>query len=301
VLASADKARALRLERLERALSERLEQPAAALETLIFELKAEEWHPALWEALHAAALRDGQEVALAKGYALVTAERRLKQLPPRARAELLMHAADFYQGIVGDAAQAQAMLELVLQVAPGEPEAYARLEMRFQAAQDRARLLDLYSWVASAPPKEPAEIAREALGTFMHLPQSTVISDQTCMKLLPLAGASTSLLDAVVAHCRKTNRVGLACEFLERAITELELANPIAVRARHQLVELYFLDRATLGQAMPHVESLLRANPNDAPARAAAERLLGSRDVATRAAALLKEHRRARSEFPPKA
>jgi len=248
VLASADKARALRLERLERALSERLEQPPAALETLIFELKAEEWHPALWEALHAAALRDAQEAALAKGYSLVTAEHRLKQLPPRARAELLMHAADFYEGIAGDAAQAQAMLELVLQVAPGEPEAYARLEMRFQAAQDRARLLDLYSWVASSPPKPPEEIAREALGTFMHLPQSTVISDQTCMKLLPLAAASTSLLDAVVAHCRKTDRVALACEFLERAI-------------------------------------------------AAAERLLGSRDVASRAAALLKEHRRARSEL----
>lgn len=301
VSATADKARTLRLERLERALSERLEHPGSALETLISELKLEEWQPALWESLHAAALRDGQESGLAKGYEMVTADRRLKQLAPRARAELLMHAADFYQGIVGDAVKAQAMLERVLQVAPGEPEAYARLEMRFQAAQDRQRLLELYSWVASAPPKPAEEIAREALAALMHLPNSIALADRTCLDLLPLAGASSSVLDALVAHCRKTDRTELACRLLERGIAELELANPVMIRTRQQLVELYLADRATAARAMPHVEVLLRANPSDIQARAAADRLLGSREVATQAAALLKDIRRQRSEFPPKA
>ena len=53
--ATADKARAQRLQRLQSSLDHCLEHPEAALETLMLELQMGELHPESWEGLHAAA------------------------------------------------------------------------------------------------------------------------------------------------------------------------------------------------------------------------------------------------------
>ena len=80
-------------------LDKQLSQPPAALEALMSELRIGEAQPQLWEGLHAAAARDGKEQELAAAYRKFATDRRLKQLSPAVQAEVLMHAADFFQGV----------------------------------------------------------------------------------------------------------------------------------------------------------------------------------------------------------
>src|SRR5690242_6851951 len=107
MLSTNEKARTLRLQRLRTMLSERLENPAMALETLLSELSGGEAQPELWEGLHSAAVRDGVEADLAAAYGKITSPRRLQQLTPAAHADVLVHAADFHQGVLGDATAAE--------------------------------------------------------------------------------------------------------------------------------------------------------------------------------------------------
>jgi hypothetical protein len=109
--ASAEKARALRLERLKAMVEARLENPLAALEALLSEIRTGEAQTGLWEALHGASLRDGKEADLASAYQKITQERRLQQFERWAQIEILMHAADFFQGVMGDGAAAESFLE----------------------------------------------------------------------------------------------------------------------------------------------------------------------------------------------
>jgi tetratricopeptide (TPR) repeat protein len=289
---TAEKARALRLERLNTMIATRLEQPPQALETLISELRAGEAHTKLWEGLHAAAARDGKERELAAGYGQTTTPRRLQPLQPWAQAEILMHAADFAQGVLGDIAGSEKYLEQVLEVVPGHPEAYGRLERRYEGAGDKRRLVELYGLVAAAPPKTADDLARKAVNTLVPLPAKTPISDLACKQLVLLVPTNPSMLDALEGHCRKTQRFGLACELFEAAIAQGGLPDATNSDQRRRLIELYIGDAAMPANAIAHVEALLDRDPADAAARSAAERLLGTREVAPRAAAALQKARR---------
>src|SRR5258706_3257861 len=167
------KARALRLERLQTMLDKNLGQPPAALETLMSELRVGEARPELWEKLHAAAARDGKELDLANAYRKIAIDRRLKQLSPQVHAEVLMHAADFFQGVLGDGKAAEAFLQSVLEVAPGHPEAYKRLERRFGTARNELGLGELYPKGARAPPKTPRELGGRPIKNVAALPAKT--------------------------------------------------------------------------------------------------------------------------------
>jgi hypothetical protein len=289
--ATAEKARALRLERLGAMISTRLEHPPAALETLSSELKLGEARPELWEGLHAAAARDGKEAELAEAYQKFTSPRRLQQFPPNVQADVLMHAANFYQGVLGDREGAESFLDRVLEVIPGHAEAFGRLERKFEGARDNLGLAELYATVAAAPPKPPEELARSAVNTVALLPAKTPLSDQACRQLVALAPASLSVLDVLVAHCQKTGRVALGCELVERAIAEHSLPSSSQQALRRRLIELYLGESETPAAAMDHVEALLSQDASDATARAAAERLLSTREVASRAAAALRDAR----------
>src|SRR3954447_1411131 len=107
---TADKSRALRLQRLRTMLETQVERPEAALETLMSELRLGEPQFELWKGLHAAADRDGKELELAEAYRKVAVDRRLKQLAPAMQGQILMHAADFHQGVLGDSEGGDAYL-----------------------------------------------------------------------------------------------------------------------------------------------------------------------------------------------
>jgi hypothetical protein len=269
-----------------------VKQPLFALETLIAELRAGEHRPELWDQLHAVADRDHQEIELAAAYETVTTDRRLSQLELPARAELLMHAANFRQGIVGDAEGAAALLARVLAVAPDNLEAFSRLERKYSTAADRLRLLDLYAQVAAKPPRPAEEIARAAIAVLVLLLPSTPLGPGSCKRLLSLGCANLALVDALVSHCRKTGRVDLACDLLDRAMVAGGYSQAVFLEQRRRLVDMYLGPGGSASKAIGHVEEMLRADPMDAQARAGAERLLSQRDVASRAAAALHEARR---------
>jgi len=278
-------------------IDKKLDQPPAALETLLMEIGAGERQPALWEGLHAAAVRDGAGAALAAAYGNATSPRRLQQLPPAAQAEVLMHAADCFQGVVGDAATAEKYLERVLAIAPGHPEAFARFERRLEARKDERRAVELYAAAAVEPPVPIASLAAKVVARIVLLTDRAPVSDDACRLLALLAPHHPRLLQVVDGHCRLTKRPGLAAEVIELALADTTLPEDVVLEQRYRLLELY-TDAQTPALAMPHVEALLGRDPGDALARKMAERLLSARDVASRAAAVLQTARRA-SQPPP--
>ena len=289
--ATAEKARGQRLQRLQLSIDRCLEHPDAALETLLSELQFGQPHPESWEGLHAAAARDGKERDLDRAYEKITLDRRLRQLKPDERACVLLHAADFSLGIVGNGDAAEGFLWRVLEAVSDHAEAFARLERRFTAANDRVRLAELYALVAAKPSKPPAALAKAALETISLLPSQSAIANEACQKLLVLLPVCQALLGALEAHCRKTSRFELACDLLEKSLEGSPLSKVELTERRRRLIDLYIGDAKTPEKALKHIEDLLNQDPSDPQARASAERLLRSPHVCTQAAAALQAAR----------
>lgn len=289
---TAEKARALRLQRLTATLQNRLENPMAAFEVLLTELTLGEQQTALWEALHAAAMRDGMEEALANAYVKTASGRRMQQLDREAQAAVLLHAADYYQGVLGDPATAENFLERIQHIVPGHPEAFARLERRLGNSGDPRRLIELYGIAASGNPAAANDLLSKALNKIIPLPATSPLSDDVCKQLASLAATYPSIIDTLDAHCRKTKRFALACALIEQALSDPNLPQNIAVKFRRRVVELYTGEAEAPAQAISHVEALIELDPTDQVARDAADRLLRVREVAGRAAAALQKARR---------
>lgn len=294
-----DKARTHRLERLTKAVETRLDHAPSALETLLSELKLGELHPELWEQLHAAAARDGMESELAHAYNQITLPRRLKQLPPANQAAILMQAANFLQGVLGDAEGAEEILERVLEAVPDHDEAFERLERRFTAAKDRPRLAELYAAAVGARKNPSVALVRHTMNTIGPLPAKTPLSAKGCRHLLSLLPDNLVILDVLDAHCRKTERFELACELFESAIADYELPDATVAEQRRRLAVLYTTQSDTPEKAVGHIEALLHDDPADSKARTAAEKLLSNREVGSRVAAALQDARRHSRRAPP--
>ncbi len=295
VALAAEKARALRVERLKAQLSQKLENAAAAIDALIAEAGDGDPQTELWEQLHACAYRSGAQAALSDAYNRSVVGPRMKRLSRQQQADVLMHAADWFQGIMGDTATADSYLEKVLAIMPGQEDAFARLEKRYEKQLDHKKMLELYATVADSPPRALQVFATQALNRILPLKPSDVVSDEACRKLVALVPANPKLLDALENHARATKRPALACELIEQALLDETMPEAQVVQRRHRLLELYLGEAASPGPAVAHVEKLLERDPNDDKAMKAGERLLGVREVASRAAAALSNARRARS------
>lgn len=285
------KARAERLDRLKSMLENGLKQPQAALETLLSELQVGETQPLLWERLHAAADRDGKAAELRDAYEKVTVHHRLSRLPPTAKAYVLMNAANFVQGVLGDTDRADKFLHDLLGITPDCLEAYTRLERKFSIQADKLRLLGLYAMVAARPPRPADEMARATISALVLL-TTAPLPDAQCKQLMVLATVDTAIVEALVSHCKNTGRMNLACALLEQAIADGCFADTALALQRRKLVGMYLTSPDSAPHAIEHVEELLRRDPMDAAARLAAEKLLSSREVASRAAAALADARR---------
>ncbi len=316
-----EKARALRLTRLRAQLTTRVDNPNAAIEALISELEVGDEQPALWEALHAAASRDGTEEALGAAYVKTAGSQRLSRLAPEAATAFLMHAADYFQGVRGDTATAETFLERVLKVAPSHKDAFARLERRLESADDPRRALVVYANAAAAPPIAAATLATKAMHKLVLLKADSPLAEDACKSLVVLAQDNPRLLPALEAHCKLTKRSALAAACIEIALENPTLTNEDALVLRRRLLDLYLGDAGLPQNAIVHVEALLTADATDTGARKVAEKLLSVRDVASRAASALTLARRnsqppgprsnppgspsrpppARSGFPPSA
>jgi tetratricopeptide (TPR) repeat protein len=290
----AEKARADRVRRLEEALGQRLQVAIVAIDVLMSELADGDARKDLWDKLHVAAVRDGQESEVADAYAKCASGPRMKRLTPEAQADLLMHAADFFAGVRGDPAGAEDYLRRVLTLVPGHAEAYVRLERRLEQLLDARRILELYASVAAAPPKPVTVLATQAFNRVLQLTAKDALPDDACRQLIVLVPTTPRLLEVLEAHCRATKRHGLACALFEQALLDETAPATTITQRRHRLVELYMGDDGSRALAIGHVEALLNADPNDAVAFKSAERLLSVADVTSRAAAALLAARRAR-------
>jgi hypothetical protein len=286
-----EKARALRIQRIAMMLNEGLTNPAAAVDALISELKIGEKQPHLWEGLHVAA-SNGKEQELAAAYRALTGGRGFKQLKPEVQAEVLIHAAQFFQGMLGDIETAERFLMSALAAVPDQAEAFNRLEKKYDAISDKRKLLELYGTVSQKPPKPAGELAGKAVNMLVPLTAKMPLSDEACRALVGLVPAGPSLLDALEGHCRKTGRAKLAYALVEQAVASGSLPETSAVEWRRKLIDGYVDELDTPEKALPHVEALLRRDGSDPTARAAVARMMSMREVRDRVTDLMQEVRR---------
>lgn len=281
-----------RLRRLVPMLEGKLDDPVAALELLVGEAEGGEPHRELWEQLHAAAARDDKLVTLGAAYEQLARGRRLRPLAPARQADVLMHGADFLQGILGDPERAAALLERVLAAVPEHAEAFARLERHLAATRQDRRLAELYGNVGGTRRDAPVLLIGQALALIERLPADQALPAETCERLVRASPKNPRVVTVLEAHCRKGGRFREAAALLELAIQGSALEPAELLEPRRRLVALYLAEVKTPDAAMPHVEEILRLDPANADARKAAEKLLAHPAVAGRAAAALQECRR---------
>lgn len=298
VALAAGKARSLRVQRLKMMLDQRIDNPFAALDALLAEAADGDPQAELWERLHAAAMRDGVEAALADAYLKAVESPRMRRVPAAGQADVLLHAADYFQGIRGDAETAERLLQRILSVMPDHVEAFGRLEKRLEKLADNRRLVELFATVAATPPRPLPVLATQAHNRLVMLTAKEPLSEDAAKRLLAYVPANPKLLDALDAHCRATKRPELACELIESALGDGATgpeADARAVQRRHRLIELYFGEANAPAKAIAHVEALLERDPRDAEAFKAGEHLLSVLEVSSRAAAAVQKARRARA------
>lgn len=295
---AAEKKRNERVQRLRATLEQRLDNPMPALEALIMEVGEGDARPDLWELLHAAAIRDKREADSATAYTRCVNGPRMSRLSAEGLAIVLMHAADFFQGVRGDGKSAEAFLERVIAADPGHVDAFTRLERLLEKQLDSRRLVELYAKVAAAPPRAVNVLAMQAFNRVLQL-KDAPLSDDACRNLVVLVPSHPKLLDTLEAHCRSTKRPLLACELIERAIVADDSSEDLTAQRRLRLLELYIGEAATPASAIEHLEALLERDPTDAKVLGLGDKLLSVREIASRAAAALQGARRARSVRPP--
>lgn len=296
----AEKGRAERVQRLKATLEKRIENPIAVVDVLMAEAGDGDPRSDLWEQLHSAAMRDTLEAEVADAYVKCINGPRMKRLAPEAQADVLMHAADFFQGVRGDSAAAETYLHRVIALVPGHVDAFNRLERGLEKLLDTRRLLELYAAVASVPPKAVSVLATQAYNRVLQLGvKDRPLPDDACKKLVALVPSNPRLLDALEGHCRATKRAPLACALIEAALADDEAAPDVLIAQRRQrLLELYVGEANAPANAITHLEKLLERDPADPVAIKLGEKLLSTREVASRAAAALQTARRARSLVP---
>lgn len=296
VALAAEKSRDLRVARLKVSLAQKMANPMAVIDQLMAEMNDGDPQRDLWEQFHAAALRDHCEPAVAEAYKRAIAGPRMKRLPPESQSNVLVNAANFFQGILGDMNGASEMLARVVVVEPANDDAFSRLEKKLERDGDDLKLVELYATVAGHSSRKPEVLAQQALLRLVKLTPATPVADDACRKLVALVPANPKILEVVEQHCRATKRAMLGGEIIEKALAEDSVASDALTKQRRQRAADVFIEANAATRAMDHIEKLLEWDFNDPVALRGCERLMSNREVSSRAAAALQKARRARSQ-----
>jgi golgin subfamily B member 1 len=205
---------------------------------------------------------------------------------------VLMHAADFFQNGLGDAAKATEYLEKVITADPENGEAFTWLEHKFKASHDDRKLAELLSVVAAAKKDPPVLMIGRALGLIEPLSAEQPVAFEACERLVRAGGKNPRVIAVLEAHCKKGGRFKEAAVLLELAIQERALEQSDVLDLRRRAIALYLGDAKAPDSAISHIEELLKIDPSHADARKAAERLLSHPSIAGRAAEALQDSRR---------
>src|SRR6185503_8728040 len=157
---------------------------------------------------------------LGSAYEQLARGRRLRPLSPATQAEILMHGADFLQGILGDPDGAAAFLQRVLAVVPDHAEAFARLERSLTASHQDRKLAELYAHFVGTSPEPPVLLIGRALAVIERLSPDPGLPLDLCERLLRAGGANPRVITVLEAHCRNGGRFRDAAALLELLIQQ---------------------------------------------------------------------------------
>ncbi|WP_433928862.1 tetratricopeptide repeat protein [Sorangium cellulosum] len=277
-----------RIENLEAALEQGIDNEAAALDVLVAAAAKGNPHPELWAKLHHAAARHDRFSELAFAYERFASERRFGMLPQAAQAEVLVHAAEFLADSFGDPGGARPYLERALSVLPSHQEAFVRLERILKEANEPPRLADLYALAANHRPDRAEQLA--LLRRAYELVEASGKEEERAIKLLQqilkIDMGDAAARWALEARYARAGRPQDVARLLEQALTtDPPPADALEIRAR--LIDLYSGPLKEIERALPHVEEVLAQNPAHEGAFRAGEALLGRKTALVRAAAAL--------------
>jgi len=243
-----------------------------------------------WDKLHAAARRDGRAGELAFAFESVAQGKRFKTVSPAVATEFLLQAARFLSDVFGDDLGAVACLERALAVTPTQAEALEKIETLLLKLRQPKKLADVLGSVAQHRPRaEQTALLRRAIDL---LSGAGAIDDvrltdllQQLLRLEPGDEDARARLEALYV---KGNRFRDVLRLNEQALAA-DPAPDEATKRRllARIVELYADKLHEPERAMPHVEQLLAAEPSNEAARHAAQKLVGIKGLAGRAAAAL--------------
>lgn len=277
----------LKLETLSEVLAEKLTNPGAVLETLVTAL-AKGQHPATeWEALHAAASRDGVLAELAFAYEGALSGRRIKLVSPGNQAEAFLHAAEFFADHFNDPDGAIGYAEKALGAAPTHTGAFALLERVLRAKGDLSRLAQAYLDLAATERERERQLELLRAGTALvdDLEGADALAIELYQRILRLDPTDQAALATLTARFEATGKHRESVRLLEQALSRAD--GEAALELRRRLIRLYTEEIGEPPRAMPHVEAVLDASPGDESALAAAEALLEHRMMAPRAVTVL--------------
>ena len=266
----------------------KLENEEEVLDSILSALAKNALDPLIWDELHEAAVKHDRVSELAFAYESAAQGRKLKtQLPP-VQAELYFRAATFFGDVLGDEFGATTYLERALGAFPGHAGAFERIDAQLTRIDDNKKLAELCVQTA-AHRARPEQI--ELLRRAAHLFERAGLDDkaiETFQQLVRLDPSDEGLRNALEARFIRANRYRDVARMLEQALaTDPHPPIEEATRIRQKLVDVFANQLKEPERAMPHVEAILEADPWNDPARRVAVRLLESKGLAARAAAVL--------------
>jgi len=282
------------------ALEQKLENEPALLDLLVQALSKGASPADLWEQLHANAQRDGRVAELAAAYDTVCRDRKVRLLQPAAQVELLLNGAGFICDIAGDGAAAQPHLERVMQLSPGNVDAFQRLETILREREDWVKLAELYMGMASHRQDKQEQLAfmRAAVQIYAALPGEEEKAFKLHQQILRIDPTDADSRAAMTERLMAAGRVADVAKLFEAAIAaDPPPAEEELLALREQAIELYVDRLHELEKGLPHAEEVLKKNPDSELAWRACEQLLTHKTLAARAAAAIENVYTAREQF----
>jgi tetratricopeptide (TPR) repeat protein len=286
---------AARLQRVATMVESKLEEPRLALDILVRDAEEAAAHrPDIWDKLHEAAVRDDKVLELSAAYEDLIQRRGMAQVPASTQVQVLFQAATFFAAVLGDQESATSFLARLVAIDPSHTTAFELLERRLQAANDTARLADLYATVGAGKQDRTAQVQllRKAMTLVEALPTSEAErAVRVLEKLCAVDPANPWYRMALETRYVRLRRFSELGALLEGALAATASADERkAIRLR--VIALYLGDLPSPEKAIGHVEEVLREEPQNDAAHKAAEALLKYPVAATRAAAVLADRRR---------
>lgn len=272
------------------ALEQTLENEPALLDLMVQALSKGASPADLWELLHANAQRDGRVAELAAAYDTVCRDRKVRLLQPTAQVELLLNGAGFICDIAGDGGAAQPHLERVMQLSPGNVDAFQRLETILREREDWVKLAELYMGMSSHRQDKQEQLAfmRAAVQIYGALPGEEEKAFKLHQQILRSDPTDADSRAALTERLVAAGRLADVAKLFEAAIAaDPPPAEEEVLALREQAIELYVEQLHELEKALPHAEEVLKKNPDSELAWRACEQLLTHKTLAARAAAAI--------------